>query len=335
MKRIISYLLLVLLVAFAFWRIYRPVRLWEAVRPMMDTVVTVKLCAKDSSSAQNLLRGAFEEMERIDRMMDSYSSTSEVALIDSMAGKGWVSISPDMERVLKRSQYFSELSGGAFDITVSPLKELWRFDSPNPSVPLPGQLASALTLVGYQNIQLEAGRVRLLEPKMKLDLGGVAKGYAVDCAVEFLKKRGARSGLVDAGGDVRLWGKKPYGGEWQIAIRHPRERKKLIRVGKIALSSVATSGDYERFFIKNGKRYHHILDPHTGYPASGCVSATVWTRTATDADILATAVFVLGPEKGMELVERLDDVEALIFFEKDGNLEYVASQGVKDRLSGL
>ncbi len=302
---------------------------------MMDTVVTVKLCAKDSSTAQNLLTEVFQEMERIDRMMDNYSPTSEITSINSMAGKERVSISPEMGQVLRRSQYFAGLSGGAFDITIGFIKELWRFDSPNPAVPLSGQLAAALTLVGYQNIQLDAGRVRLLEPKMKLDLGGVAKGYAVDCAVEFLKERGAKSALVDAGGDVRLYGKKPSGGDWQIAIRHPREKEKLIRVGKVGLPAVATSGDYERFFTKDGKRYHHILNPHTGYPARGCVSVTVWTRTATDADILATAVFVMGPEKGMELVERLDEVEALIFFEKEGKLEYVVSPGVRDKLSGF
>jgi thiamine biosynthesis lipoprotein len=327
-KRIISYLLLVLLVALAFWRIYRPVRLWEAVRPMMDTAVTVKLCAKDSSTAQNLLTEVFAEMERIDRMMDNYSPTSEIT-------SERVSISPEMGQVLRRSQYFAGLSGGAFDITIGPIKELWEFDSPNPAVPLSRQLAAALTLVGYQNVQLDGGRVRLLEPRVKLDLGGVAKGYVVDCAVEFLKERGAKSALVDAGGDVRLYGKKPSGRDWQIAIRHPREKEKLIRVGKVGLPAVATSGDYERFFVKDGKTYHHILDPHTGYPAKKCVSVTVWAQTATDADILATAVFVMGPEKGMELVERLDDVEALIFFEKEGKLEYAVSGGVKDKLSGF
>ncbi|MCK4590454.1 MAG: FAD:protein FMN transferase, partial [Candidatus Latescibacteria bacterium] len=281
MKRIISYLLLVLLVALAFWRIYRPVRLWEAVRPMMDTAVTVKLCAQDSSAAQNLLTEVFAEMERIDRMMDNYSPTSEITSINSTAGKERVSISPEMGQVLKRSQYFAELSGGAFDITIGPVKEVWDFESENPTVPLSGQLAAALTLVGYQNVQLDGGRVRLLKPRMKLDLGGVAKGYAVDCAVEFLKERGAKSALVEAGGDVRLYGEKPSGRDWQIAIRHPREKEKLIRVGKVELPAVATSGDYERLFVKDGKRYHHILDPNTGYPAKGCVSVTVWTQTAT------------------------------------------------------
>ncbi len=302
---------------------------------MMDTVVTVKLCAKDSSTAQNLLTEVFEEMERIDRMMDNYSPTSEITSVNSTAGQERVSISPEMEQVFKRSQYFAELSGGAFDITIGPIKELWEFDSPNPAVPLSGRLAAALTLVGYQNVQLDGGRVRLLEPRMKLDLGGVAKGYAVDCAVEFLKERGAKSALVDAGGDVRLYGKKPSGRDWQIAIRHPRGKEKLIRVGKVGLPAVATSGDYERFFVKDGKTYHHILDPHTGYPAGKCVSVTVWTQMATDADILATAVFVMGPERGMELVERLDDVEALIFSEKEGKLEYLVSGGVKDKLSGF
>ena len=149
--------------------------------------------------------------------------------------------------------------------------------------------------------------------------------------IMFLKESGVVAGIVNAGGDVFTFGIKPGGIDWVIGFRHPRT-KKTIKLDTISFSAVATSGDYERFFIQDGTRYHHILDPETGYPARGCVSVTVWTKTAMDADIMATAIFVLGPQKGLKLVENMDDVEALIFFERDGSIRNVMSSGVKDKI---
>ena len=150
--------------------------------------------------------------------------------------------------------------------------------------------------------------------------------------IKILKKSGVSAGLVYAGGDIFTFGKKPGGKDWVIGFRHPRSRK-TIELNTISLSAVATSGDYERYFIQDGVRYHHILDPSTGYPVRECASVTVWAETAMDADILATSIFVLGPRKGLELAENMNNVETLIFFEKeDGVVEHVISSGVRDKV---
>jgi len=166
---------------------------------------------------------------------------------------------------------------------------------------------------------------------LRLDLGAAAKGYAVDRMVAVLEKFGVAAGLIDAGGDIRYWGEKPDGRPWVFGVQHPRYPERYIEVEDLGLAAIATSGDYEQYFEWEGKRYHHLLDPTTGYPARTCISATVWASTAMDADILSTAVFVLGPERGLELVAGLQGVEALVFFERDGQLEYRSSAGVTGR----
>lgn len=298
--------------------------------PAMATLVTVKLYAAEEEAGP-FLAAALGEIDRIDSLMSRHSPASELSRINRLAADQPVPCSPELARVLERAQHFATLSTGAFDITVGPVSRLWDF--PNCRVPPDAaRIDSALALVGYQRLWLRDGQAQFLKQGMYLDLGAIAKGFAVDQAVERLQAAGASCGLVDAGGNIRFWGRKPDGWSWRLGVQHPRDRDQFIEVDELGLPALATSGDYEQFFEYRGERFHHLLEPATGYPARRAVSATVWAETAMDADILSTAVFVLGPERGLELIEALPRTEALVFFERGGELRHRASSGLEGHL---
>lgn len=305
-------------------------QLVEVRRLAMGTLVAVKLY-EDQAKAAPLIDEAFAEIGRIDSLMSRYIEESEANQLERLAVDRAVTCSPEMALVLQQSQRYARLTGGAFDVTIGPLTRLWNF----PDVAAPpaaGRIDSALALVGYQAVEVEGRQVRITRPGARLDLGGAAKGYAVDRAVDRLRERGVEQGLIEAGGDIRFWGEKPDGRPWRFGIQHPRDPARYIQVEDIGLAAIATSGDYEQFFELAGKRYHHILDPTTGYPAEGAISATVWAKTALEADILSTAVFILGPERGIVWVETLPETEALVFFSEGDSLYHRASSGVEGRL---
>lgn len=296
----------------------------------MGTLVTVKLY-QDPESARPLLRAAFAEFDRIDTLMSRQIDSSEVNRLERTAAIRSVRPVPELLEILERSQRLAASTDGAFDVTIGALSRLWGF----PGVRVPPDAArvdSARALVGYGQLTVQDGMVRLARAGVRLDLGGAAAGYAVDVVVHRLQEMGAEAGLVDGGGEIRYWGRKPDGQAWRFGIRHPRDPQRSIEVDDVGLEALATSGDYEQCFIFGGKRYHHILDPATGYPADRSVSATVWARTTLDADILSTAVFVMGPQRGIDWVESHPDVEAVVFYEESGHLRYRASRGVADRL---
>lgn len=296
----------------------------------MSTVATVKLYL-DEERARPLAAQAFAEIDRLDSLMSRHSPASELSWINREAAGAAVTCAPEMAQVLARAQEMAHRSAGAFDITIGPVSRLWNF--PQAQAPPPaGQLDSALALVGYAGLQVDGQQVRFLRSGLYLDLGGVAKGSAVDRAAALLQQSGAACGLVDLGGNIRFWGSKPDGAAWRMGVQHPRDRVRVIEVEDIGLPALATSGDYEQFFEYQGQRFHHLLDPATGQPARRAVSATVWTETAIDADILSTTVFVLGPERGLALVEELPRTEALVFFERDGRLEHRTSRGLSGRV---
>jgi len=254
----------------------------------------------------------------------------ELRRINNGAYDQWWKISPEFKTVLNCSMSFYEKSGGAFDPTIGAVKWLWDFENGG-RIPLKNELVDALKTVGLSHLKVHSDSLCLGFPGTKLDFGGVAKGYIVDRMIMVLKEGGASAGLVNAGGNLYTFGKKPGGKDWVIGLKHPRNNKTLI-LKTVPLPAVATSGDYERYFIQDGVRYHHILNPSTGYPATGCASVTVWAKTAIEADILSTTIFVLGPEKGLELAENMENVETLIYYEKNGSVYNVGSSGVKDVL---
>ena len=332
-SRTVGYFVLTALVGMALWRALgrgSPVEV-EATRPCMGTLVRVKVFAPDTSRGWTAIEEAFAEISRIEAAMAA-TGAGELARINGEAGSGWVSLSDGLAAVIQRSLHFSRATGGAFDITIGPVEALWGFSSDKLGVPSAEAIASKLSWVGYQNLEIEGKRLRL-KSGMKLNLGGAAKGYAVDRAVQILSSNEIESALVEAGGDIRFIGTKPGGRAWRIAVQHPRHKDRLILINELGLPAVATSGDYERFFEREGIRYHHILDPETGRPASTTVSTTVWASTTLDADILSTAVFVMGPERGMDWIERTEGTEALIFFQEEGTLRHRMSNGLKGKLS--
>ena len=297
-------------------------------RLVLGTLVTVKLYG-DAETVRLPVERAYAELDRVDSLMSRYRDDGALRRLEQTAQKG-VQTPAELAAVLARSQRFAALTGGAFDCTVGALSRLWNFpDALAP--PDSAAVDSALALVGYEGLQVEGEIVRIGRPGTRLDLGAAAKGYAVDRMVAVFEEAGIVGGLIDAGGDIRYWGAKPDGRPWVFGVQHPRDPTRYIEVDDLGLAAIATSGDYQQYFEWEGARYHHLLDPRTGYPARACASATVWAGTALDADILSTAVFVLGPERGLALVAELEGVEALVFYERDGQLEYRASAGVDGR----
>ena len=298
-------------------------------RVLLGTLVTVKLYGAEEAVRPHV-DPAYAEIERVDSLMSRYREDSELRRFEWRDTEGGSRGSAALYEVLGRSQHFAALTGGAFDCTVGALTGLWDFPDAM-AVPDSARVDSALALVGYRHLRVEDGGFRILRPGLQLDLGAAAKGYAIDRAVARMRELGVAAGLIEAGGDLRYWGQKPDGRPWLFGVQHPRDPERYIEVEDLGLKAIATSGDYEQYFEQDGERYHHLLDPATGYPARRCISATVWAGTALDADILSTAVFVLGPERGLELVAGLEGVEALVFFARDGRLEHRASSGVEGR----
>ena len=231
----------------------------------------------------------------------------------------------DLAKILNTALEVSRVSSGAFDPTLGEVIALWGFDSPTPHLPDPAELSAALESVGYQKLDHPSGD----DISVSIDLGGVTKGYAVDEAVRVLQGSGIAGGIVNGGGDLRTFGLKPGGKLWKIGVQDPDDPQELAGVLSIREAAVATSGDYQRYFEKDGTRYHHILDPATGYPArSGLRGTTVIAPTCVVADALATASFVMGPEKGLALLEDLDEVEGVLITE-DGKILTTTGIGEK------
>lgn len=259
---------------------------------------------------------AIAEIKRIEVLMTTWKADSEVSRVNAAAGKAPVAVGDETYAVIKEAVHTSEISEGTFDITFHTLHGLWKFDEDlDPHPPAEKALKARLAFVGYKNIKLDDAKktVMLAKPETQIGLGGIAKGYAVDKAVAVLEKAGLASFFVQAGGDLFARGKKPDGTDWSAGIRDPRSKEgKPFALLKLTDHAFSTAGDYERAYIVDGKRYHHIIDPRTGQPATASRSVTVWAPSALLADEIDDAVFILGPEKGLKLVESIDGVGAVI-----------------------
>jgi thiamine biosynthesis lipoprotein len=267
---------------------------------------------------------AFGEIEEIDRLMSNYKEDSEISKANRLRAGERMLISPETFDVIQRAIGFSKLTSGAFDITVEPSLKLWGFFSTGVThEPRHYEIKKVLELVGYDKILLDEkkGTIGFTKEGVRVDLGGIAKGYAVDKAIEVLKNYGIKNALVKAGGDIFAMGILPTSYGWLIGIQHPRKEAEYLTIMELENKAVSTSGDYERYFIINNKRYSHIIDPRTGYPKSNIpASVTVIAQDSTTADALATAIFVVGPEKGLKLIESIHGVEVMIVSEKRGTL---------------
>ncbi len=289
------------------------------------------------SEMERHLQKALKRMRNLEDKMSTWKNNSEISLVNQNAGLRSIKISEETFQVLEKSIWIGKLSEGTFDITFEALHPLWKFDHDlDGSIPTEEQVNLAKKNVDFRELEIsKTNRTAFLKRKgMKINLGGIAKGYILDEAATVLNQAGIQHFLVQAGGDLFISGNKPDGSLFKVGIRDPRGKSKEDYFAKIEVKNHAfsTAGDYERSFIKDGKRYHHIIDPRTGYPSVLSRSVTVWARNAFLADALDDAVFLLGPEKGLKLLETLDDCGAVIV---DSNNKVWISENLKDKVEVL
>ena len=314
-----------------------PVEYDSGCRLIMGTVARVICVAEDANSGEDCVNSAFEQLDRVNRLMSNYDSDSEISRINRSAYGGAVTVDEMTFEVLERAVEFSKITGGAFDVTVGPLVELWRLAGSAGHVPSKEMLEKDKSKAGYENLILDRGdrSVRFAVKGMSIDLGGIAKGYAIDMAVEAMKCKGAIAGMVDIGGDIRCFDKRQSAKHWFIGVQDPTKVSEGLDVTepllvlKIRQGAVATSGNYRRFVAIEDKKYSHIINRKTGRSAEGLSSVTVIAETAIEADGLATAVSVMGAEAGLCLVESLDNVEAILVGE-DTNWTIAESEGASE-----
>lgn len=279
----------------------------------MGTDIQFIILSEDHPAAERAIDAGLAEMVRIEALMSEWKNTSLVSAINRGAGRAPVPVTPELLRLLVEAQQAAELTMGAFDITFAGAGRLWDFKCAVPNPPSAEAVNAALAVVGFRHLVLDqaAATAALTKPGMRIGLGGIAKGYAVDRAVQVIANHGFAHFAVNAGGDLCVRGRKG-GRKWSVAIRDPRRADAHLAIIPASNAAVVTSGDYERFFMHEGRRYAHVIDPRTGHPASGCQSVTVVAPRTYWADAIATGVFVLGPQAGMALIETLPDVAALI-----------------------
>ena len=291
----------------------------------------------DEPALRDKLGKALAEIRRLEGLMTTWREDSELSRVNAAAGQGAVAVSAETLRVIEKSVWMSARSEGVFDITFEAMHGLWKFDQDlEEKIPDRRAVDAARKLIDWKKIRIdpEARTVKLERPRMRMSLGGIAKGYAVDAAARVLREEGLAAFFVQAGGDLFVQGRKPDGSAFRVGVRDPRGRDQTdwFAMLEVVDHAFSTAGDYERGFIKGGKRYHHIIDPRTGFPATACRSVTVWARDAFTADALDDAVFILGPEKGLALVESLDDAGAVIV---DARNKVWVSERLKDKLQVL
>jgi len=269
--------------------------------------------AESEAAARRATEAAYKEVDRLVAILSEWQPDSEVSRVNAAAGGAPVPVGPETFAVVQKAIEIGALTGGAFDITFLPLGRVWDLKRRPPLLPSPAAIAEARELVDYRRIVLDAEQHTVQLPRlgMGIGLGGIAQGFIADRVADCLRERGFSNFLVDVSGDLRVDGLVD-GRPWRIGIQHPRIHGQMIAWLPVSNLSVETSGDYERYFEVDGRRYHHIMDPATGWPAAGCQSVTVVSRDTGIADALATGLFVMGPERGLELAERLPEVEALI-----------------------
>ncbi|MGI6777021.1 MAG: FAD:protein FMN transferase [Acetivibrionales bacterium] len=297
----------------------------------MGTPITQRVYGKNGEKAAEQV---IEKIRDIESRMTVNAPGGEINHLNDSAGIDGVRLSEDTLYVLEKAGYYSQLSGGSFDITVGPLIKAWGIVSENSHIPEKQDIQNMLRLVDYRNVSInKANMTAKLERKgQNVDLGAIVKGFAGDEAVKIYKENGINSAFINLGGNVVVVGNKPDGSHWRIGVQNPRAvNGKYIGIIEVSDKAVVTSGDYERYFESGGKRYHHILDPKTGYPSdSGLISVTVVSGTSIDADALSTSLFVMGLEKGYELAEAINGIEAIFITEQK---EVYTTNGLRDSFS--
>ncbi len=296
----------------------------------MGTELRLTASGSDEARAVAAFDAVFAEFDRLDRLMSVWHEGSDIERLNAAAGTHPVTVSPEVLEVLHAARRISEWTDGKFDVTFGVLSGLWRFDHDQDNrIPSRSAVSERLPLIDYRQLEMNGNTAFLRREGMRAHLGGIGKGYAIDRAAAILREHGLRDFLIQSGGDLYAAGQRG-GRPWRIGIRDPRgPEDRSFAVVEPDTAAISTSGDYERFFIQDGRRYHHLLDPSTGQPATGCRSVTIVATRAVDADALSTAVFIAGPDAGMALIERLPDAEAVIVTAEN---EVRVSSGLRQRL---
>lgn len=284
----------------------------------MGSRFEITVVANDSTEANNYIDLAVGEITRIEKLISSWDPASQTSEINRNAGIKPVKIDKELYNLIGRCFEISKLTDGAFDISFASMDKIWKFDGSMTEIPSEEATKQSVTKVGYQNTILDPENVTvfLKLEGMKIGFGGIGKGYAADKAKKLLMEKGVISGIINASGDMNTWGKQPNGEFWKVAITNPMDKNKAFALLPLKDNAVVTSGNYEKYVTFNDIRYTHIIDPRTGYPATGIISATVFPPKAEIADALATSIFVMGKDVGVDFINQLPKIECIVIDEK-------------------
>ncbi len=290
---------------------------------LMGSRFDITVVATDSILANKHIEMAVSEISRIEKIISSWDANSETTEINNNAGIKPVKVSTELFNLIKRAIAISNLTDGAFDISYASMDRIWKFDGSMSVFPSKETIKKSVNKVGFKNIILNQKEqtIYLNQKGMKIGFGAIGKGYAADKAKKLLLTKGIKAGIINASGDMNTWGKQPNGEDWIIAITNPMNKNKTFAVLPISNKAVVTSGNYEKYVVFNDKRYTHIIDPRTGYPSYGVISATVFAPSAELADALATSIFVMGYEVGINRINQLPNIECIVIDDK-GKIHY-------------
>lgn len=287
---------------------------------MLGSPFEMIVVANDTLQANVYIDHAIAEVKRIENLISDWIPTTQISKVNLNAGIQPVKVDREVFELIERAIKISKLTNGAFDVSYASIDKIWKFDGSMKEMPTEEAIKKSVAKVGYQNIILnkDESTIFLKNEGMKLGLGGIGQGYIADKIKELMLSKGCKSGIVNVSGDIFAWGKQPDGKPWTVAIVNPMNKNKVFATFPLEDSAVETSGSYEKFVTFNGKRYSHIIDPRTGYPATGIVSVSVFAKTTEIADALATGIFVLGVEVGLDLINQLKGIECIIVDDQGG-----------------
>ncbi len=294
---------------------------YTRILKLMGSRFDITVVANDSVKGNQAIDLAVAEITRIEKLISSWDANSQTSEINRNSGIKPIKVDAELFNLIERSMGISKLTDGAFDISYASMDKIWKFDGSMTEMPSEETIKTSVAKVGFGNIVLDKENltVFLKLPGMKIGFGAIGKGYAADKAKALLMEKGVIAGIINASGDMNTWGKQPNGNEWTIAITNPLNKNKVFALFPLNEGAVVTSGNYEKFVSFNGIRYTHIINPKTGYPATGIISATVFAPKAELADALATSVFVMGIETGINRINQLPKVECIII-DENGNI---------------
>jgi FAD:protein FMN transferase len=285
---------------------------------LLGSPFDITVVAKDSLQGNEFTQLAIDEVKRIENLISDWIPTTQISEVNRNAGIQAVRVDLEVFDLVQRAIRISKLTEGAFDISYASMDKIWKFDGSMKEMPTEDEIKKSVEKVGYQNVILNPKdtTIFLKNKGMKLGLGGIGQGYIADKIKELLQSKGCVSGLVNVSGDISTWGKQINGKPWTIGIINPMNKNKVFATFPLEDTAVETSGSYEKYVVFNGKRYSHIIDPRTGYPASGIVSISVFAKQTEMADALATGIFVMGVEVGLNFVNQIKGLECIIVDDK-------------------